>query len=251
MLTVDALSLTGVSGQPLVDGVSFTIAAGETLGVVGESGSGKSLSAFAIAGLLPEGVRQTSGTITLGGTDLGALSPAQRRAIAGQRIGMVFQDPMSSFNPVRTVGSLLVESALRHQGGGAAQARAKAIAALADVKLPEPERAFGAYPHQLSGGQRQRAMIALALLNSPALLIADEPTTALDATVQLAVLALLKRASHGRALLMITHDLAVAASLCDRLVVMQQGRIVETGATQDVLKAPQHPYTQLLLEAVA
>lgn len=252
VLEVRGLSVSAGSGQratrPVHD-LSFTVAAGEVLGIVGESGSGKSMTACAIGGLLPAGVYITDGRIELEGRPVQALSAAERRALDGSRIGMVFQDPLSSFNPVRTIGSILIESAKRHQGLSAAQARRRVVAALADVRLPRPDLLVDAYPHQLSGGQRQRAMIALALLNGPSLVIADEPTTALDATVQLQILALLKRGAGSRALLLITHDLAVASAVCDRILVMQRGRRVEEGRTTDLLDAPAHEYTRELLAA--
>jgi ABC-type glutathione transport system ATPase component len=252
VLEVDRLTVSaghGPTAAVLVHELSFTIAAGEVLGIVGESGSGKSMTAAAIGGLLPPGVRIGAGRIVLEGREVHALQPAERRALDGSRIGMVFQDPLSSFNPVRTVGSILAESASRHQGLDAADARGRVVSALAGVRLPAPELLLDAYPHQLSGGQRQRAMIALALLNGPSLVIADEPTTALDATVQLQVLALLKRGAGARALLLSTHDLAVAASVCDRILVMQRGRCVEQGPAARVLDAPADDYTRALLSA--
>lgn len=249
LLKVESLRIEADAAAPLVDGLSFSVAAGEVLGIVGESGSGKSMSAYAIAGLLPEGVRVAGGQLELEGRSLGALPSAQRRRLAGDRIGMVFQDPLSSFNPVRTIGSILLESVVRHQRTGAREARERVVAALADVRLPHPAELVDAYPHQLSGGQRQRAMIALALLNDPALLIADEPTTALDATVQLQILALLARGAVDRATVLITHDLGVAAGLCHRILVMYGGRCMEQGATDRILGAPEHPYTRRLLAA--
>jgi ABC-type glutathione transport system ATPase component len=252
VLEVDSLSVRAGSGKratmPVQD-LSFTIAAGQVLGIVGESGSGKSMTAYAIGNLLPEGVAVSAGRIVLEGRPVHSLSPAERRALDGNRIGTVFQDPLSSFNPVRTVGSILVESAMRHQRLPASAARGKVIEALAGVRLPRPDLLVDAYPHQLSGGQRQRAMIALSLLNEPALVVADEPTTALDATVQLRILALLKRSAGSRALLLITHDLAVASTVCDRILVMQRGRCVEQGPTADILDAPVHSYTRELLAA--
>ncbi len=252
VLQVEGLSIRAGSGElatmPVQD-LSFTIAAGEVLGIVGESGSGKSMTAYAIGSLLPEGVTVSAGRIVLEGRPVLSLSPAERRALDGNRIGMVFQDPLSSFNPVRTIGSILIESATRHQRLSASAARSKVIEALAGVRLPRPELLVDAYPHQLSGGQRQRAMIALALLNEPSLVVADEPTTALDATVQLRILALLKRSAGSRALLLITHDLAVASTVCDRILVMQRGRCVEQGSTAAILESPEHDYTRELLAA--
>ena len=252
ILTVTGLSIeTAHEGgrRRLVDDLSFAVGEGEVLGVVGESGSGKSLTALAIAGLLPPGVEIGGGSIRLGQTELTTLDKAGRRRLAGDRIGVVFQDPLSSFNPVRRVGAALIESARRHQGLGARAARTLAIEALADMRLPDPHLLIDAYPHQLSGGQRQRMMIALALINDPALLIADEPTTALDATVQRAVLALLKRRSTGRATIMITHDLGVAVSLCDRILVLHEGHEVESGEARALLATPTQPYTRALIDA--
>jgi ABC-type glutathione transport system ATPase component len=251
-LEVDGLCIHAQAGTgpvPLVEDVSFAVRAGEVLGIVGESGSGKSITAFSIAGLLGEGLHLAAGRISLEGRQLQELPGSERRALAGSRIGMVFQDPLSSFNPVRTVGSILAESAVRHRHLSRAEAHRVVTAALAEVRLPHPESLINAYPHQLSGGQRQRAMIALALLNSPALLIADEPTTALDPTVQLQILALLKRGASSRAMILITHDLAVAATVCDRILVMHRGRAVEEGAVNQILDAPGHPYTRQLLAA--
>jgi ABC-type glutathione transport system ATPase component len=252
ILAVEGLCIQARSrGQALsvIEDLSFTVRSGEVLGIVGESGSGKSVIAFAIAGLLPEGLQVTAGNMTLEGRALGALRSFERRALAGSRIGMVFQDPLSSFNPVRTIGSILSESVARHRGLGRAEARLAVVTALADVRLPRPEALLDAYPHQLSGGQRQRAMIALALLNGPALVIADEPTTALDATVQLQILALLKRGAGSRGLVLITHDLAVAATVCDRILVLHRGRCVEEGLAHQILEAPHHAVTRHLRAA--
>ncbi|MGH8308665.1 MAG: ABC transporter ATP-binding protein [Steroidobacteraceae bacterium] len=252
ILAVQALCIQARSANrsaSLVEDLSFTVGAGEVLGIVGESGSGKSVTAFAIGGLLPEDLHVARGRIALEGRQLEALSIVERRALAGSRIGMVFQDPLSSFNPVRTVGSILIESVVRHRRLAEAAAHRAVASALAEVRLPRPEAVIDAYPHQLSGGQRQRAMIALALLNGPALLIADEPTTALDATVQLQILALLKRSAGSRAMVLITHDLAVAATVCDRILVMHRGRGVEEGSANQILGAPRHPVTRQLLAA--
>jgi ABC-type glutathione transport system ATPase component len=252
ILAVEGLCVDAHAGHRaarLVEDVSFTVARGEVLGIVGESGSGKSVTAFAIAGLLPENLHVAAGRVSLEGRRLEALSSAERRRFAGSRIGMVFQDPLSSFNPVRTVGAILMESARRHRGLSDAEARRATIAALTQVRLRRPEASIDAYPHQLSGGQRQRAMIALALLNEPALIIADEPTTALDATVQLQILALLKRGASARALVLITHDLAVAATVCDRILVMHRGHAVEQGLANEILDAPRHAATRQLLTA--
>ncbi|WP_439532796.1 ATP-binding cassette domain-containing protein [Polymorphobacter sp.] len=248
-LVVDRLSIGTDEGVPLVHGISFNVARGEVLGIVGESGSGKSLSALAVAGLLPDGLAVTGGGINVAGEDVLGLPPQARRRLGGSKIGFVFQDPLSCLNPVRRIGTALVESAMRHRGLGTAEARSLALARLADMQLRDPERLIDSYPHQLSGGQRQRVMIALALVNDPPLLIADEPTTALDATVQRSILALLRRHAHARATILITHDLGVAVSLCDRIMVMHQGEVVETGEARALLSAPTMPYTQGLIAA--
>jgi ABC-type dipeptide/oligopeptide/nickel transport system ATPase component len=217
------------------------------LGIVGESGSGKSLSAFAVARLLPDGVRLVGGSVHLRGRRIDDLDDGAMRDLRGGGIGFVFQDPLSSFNPVRTIGSILVESIRRHQGVDRKAARAMAMATLTHMRLPGKEACIDAYPHQLSGGQRQRAMIALALANGPDLLIADEPTTALDPTIQLQILALLKQQAVGRAIILITHDFSVAAAICDRIAVMHRGRLVESGTADEVLYNPRHEYTRSLL----
>ncbi len=247
-LVVDRLSIA-VADTPLVNDISFHVARGEVLGIVGESGSGKSLTALAVAGLLPDELSVTNGDIRIAGEDVLRLAPDERRRLGGSRIGFVFQDPLSSLNPVRRIGTALVESAMRHRGLGAAAARTLALARLADMQLRDPERLIDSYPHQLSGGQRQRVMIALALINDPPLLIADEPTTALDATVQRAILALLRRHAADRATILITHDLGVAVSLCNRIMVMHEGAIVETGEARAVLSAPTMDYTKRLIAA--
>ena len=252
-LLVEGLLIGTASGpestRGLVYDLSLSVATGEVLGIVGESGSGKSLTALAVAGLLPEGVAVTGGKISVAGVDVLSLAPDARRRLGGSGIGFVFQDPQSSLNPVRRVGTALIESAMRHRGIGRTEAQALAIARLADMQLREPERIIDRYPHQLSGGQRQRVMIALALINDPPLLIADEPTTALDATVQRAILALLRRHAAGRGTILITHDLGVAVSLCDRIAVMHQGRLVESGPARRLLSAPAEAYTKELIAA--
>jgi ABC-type glutathione transport system ATPase component len=248
ILSVRGLTI-GTATRPIVRHLTFSIDAGQTLGIVGESGSGKTMTAYAIANLLPPDLRVHGGDIDLQQQSLLHRSDADRRALAGGDIGMVLQERLSAFNPVRRIGSLLIESAIRHRAVSAAHARAIAIEALRRVRLPEPEQLIDAYPHQMSGGQLQRAMIALAELNDPILLIADEPTTALDPTVQLQVLALLQARMADRAMLLITHDLAIAAAMCDRLLVMHRGECVEQGTTREIMERPQHPYTQQLLEA--
>ncbi|WP_429911305.1 ABC transporter ATP-binding protein [Glycocaulis sp.] len=252
-LTASAPPSLGVNGlrisagdNVLVPGLSLTIGRGEILGMVGASGSGKTISAFSLARLLPETLTQ-SGEISLEGERIDLLSEAQMRKVRGGRIGMVFQDPLSSFNPLRTVGSILVESICRHQGLPASQARELAIETLATMRLPGRNASVDAYPHMLSGGQRQRAMIGLALVNQPALIIADEPTTALDPTIQLQILALLRHQASSAACLFITHDIGAASAICDRLAVMNAGVIVEEGPTDQLLSSPTHPFTRELL----
>lgn len=249
-MTAPVLAMTDLhiraADRTLVHGVDLTIERGEIVGMVGASGSGKTISAFAISRLLADGL-VASGRVELEGRRIDDIDEARMRRLRGGRIGMVFQDPLSSFNPVRTIGAILTESIRRHQGLDRAAARRLAIETLAEMRLPGNDASIDAYPHTLSGGQRQRAMIALALVNRPALIVADEPTTALDPTIQLQILALLKRQASQAACLLITHDIAAAAAICDRLVVMREGRIVETGPTDRVLSHPEHAFTRELL----
>jgi ABC-type dipeptide/oligopeptide/nickel transport system ATPase component len=235
-----------------VAGVSLRLDRGDVLALVGGSGSGKSLTALAIAGLVPRPGRILGGAILLDGEDLTAVLEARWREIRGRRIGMVFQDPLASLNPVRTIGSQLVEAIRAHGGVAPDDARREARRLLEAVGLPGAEQRLRGWPHQLSGGQRQRVMIAIALAGRPELLIADEPTSALDVTVQAEILELLGRLSReqGLAMLLITHDLAVAASQATRVAVMRSGRIVEAGPVDQVLQAPAHEYTAALLNAV-
>ncbi len=232
--------------------VSLQVAAGEIVCVVGESGSGKSLTAMAILGLLPGRVTLAGGAIELEGEDLAGLPPARLRGIRGARIGMVFQEPMTALNPLMPVGRQVEEMLEEHTDQPREQRLARVQALLAEVGIPDPVAAARAYPHELSGGQRQRAMIAMALALEPRLLIADEPTTALDVTTQARILALVKNIQRrrGTGVLFITHDFGVVAEIADRVVVMQHGQVVETGPVQQVLYAPQHPYTQALIAAV-
>jgi oligopeptide/dipeptide ABC transporter ATP-binding protein len=232
-----------------VDDVSLTVSAGETLGLVGESGSGKSVTALSILRLVMPPGRITEGQIIFDGRDLLTLDEAVLRAIRGRRIGFVFQEPMVALNPVYTIGQQIAETLSVHGLAHGRAARARAIEWLRAARVPDPERRAGEYPHQLSGGLRQRAMIALALCAEPSLVIADEPTTALDVTVQAEILDLLRelRASLGLALLLITHDLGVVAEMADRVAVMYGGRIVEEGPVADVFRTPAHPYTRGLL----
>jgi peptide/nickel transport system ATP-binding protein len=236
-----------------VDGVSFEIAARETLGVVGESGCGKSVTALSIMRLIasPPG-RIAAGTIRYAGRDLLALRPAEMRAIRGNRIAMIFQEPMTSLNPVFTVGDQVGEAVRLHQHKSRREARQLAIEMFRLVGIPSPEERIDAYPHQLSGGMRQRVMIAMALACKPDLLIADEPTTALDVTIQAQILDLLRSLQRelGMSILLITHDLGVVAETCDEVVVMYAGRIVERARTEALFAAPRHHYTAGLLRSV-
>ena len=234
----------------VVNGLSYSVGPGETVAVVGESGSGKSVSVLALLGLLPTGVATVSGRALLQGEDLLAMDPERLRQVRGPGAGMVFQDPMTSLNPVLTVGRQLVEGLLAHADDLSKQAaRRRAAELLAEVGLPDPERALDRYPHELSGGMRQRVVIAIALSNSPALLIADEATTALDVTVQAQIIDLVEKlqADHGTGVIWITHDLGVVAGIADRVLVMYGGRCVEDGTADDVLERPAHPYTRGLL----
>ncbi len=236
-----------------VEAVSLGVAANEILCVVGESGSGKSLTARAVMGLLPAPrVRVSAGEIRFLGEDLVRASAARMRAIRGAGISMIFQEPMTALNPVMTIGRQIDEVFRHHARMPAKERRARALALLEDVHLPDPARIVSAYPHELSGGQRQRAMIAMALALDPKLLIADEPTTALDVTTQAQILKLIKemQAAHGTGVLFITHDFGVVADIADRVAVMQHGKVVETGPAEQVLNAPRHPYTRALIGAV-
>lgn len=236
-----------------VRGVSFSVPNGGALGLVGESGSGKSTAALAIAGLLDPAACVCAGEIILDGRDLLSLSEKEKRAVRGREIGMVFQEPMSAMDPLQRVGRQVEEPLLLHEKGLAAKERkARALAALTDVELPDPERVYKSYPHQLSGGQLQRAMIAAAIISRPRLLLLDEPTTALDVTVQAQILALLSRVNkkNGVSMLFISHDLRVVQKLCPRCAVMQNGEIVETGETETLFAFPHHPYTKRLVAAV-
>ena len=236
-----------------VDGVSFRVRAGETLGIVGESGSGKSVTALSIMRLIghPAG-RTTAGTVRYAGRDLLALSDDEMRRIRGNRISMIYQEPMTSLNPVHTVGAQIGEVLTLHKGMSGAQAHAAAIDLLRAVGIALPERRVDAFPHELSGGMRQRVMIAMALACDPEILLADEPTTALDVTIQAQILDLIRRLKRerGTAVLLITHDLGVVAQTCDRVMVMYAGRVVETGDVFSIFENPLHPYTEGLLASI-
>ncbi len=235
-----------------VDGVSLVLHAGRTLGVVGESGSGKSVTALSIIGLVPPPGRIVGGEIRFAGMDLRTQGAAQWRARRGDEIAMIFQEPMTSLNPAFTIGDQIMEVILRHRAVSKAEARARAIDMLRRVRIPAPERRFAEYPHKLSGGMRQRAMIAMAMACDPKLLIADEPTTALDVTIQAQIIDLMRalRAETGAAILLITHDLGVVAELADDVVVMYAGKVVEQGPVAALFRDPQHPYTVGLLGSI-
>ncbi len=251
-LTVSGLTVS-TPGLPLVSDVSFELPAGRRVGLIGESGSGKSLTALAVMGLLPEGVHAT-GSVHLAETEHDLIGARERdmSQIRGNRMTMVFQEPMTALNPVMQVGDQVAEVMTLHGTQPNRRSAAKtALDLLAKVRLPEPDRIAKAYPHQLSGGQRQRVMLAIALANAPAVLICDEPTTALDVTVQAHMLDLIVAgvAEHDTALLFITHDLAVVATVCQSVMVMYGGRIVESGPVSEVFTDPRHPYTRGLLDA--
>jgi peptide/nickel transport system ATP-binding protein len=235
-----------------LDGVSFDIAPGEILGVVGESGAGKSLTGAAIIGLLEPPGRVCGGQILLEGQRIDDLPPEAMRRLRGKRIGAIFQDPLTSLNPLYTVGRQLIETLRTHLPLSAAQARERAIALLRQTGIPAPEARLGQYPHEFSGGMRQRVVIALALAGEPQLIIADEPTTALDVAVQAQIIALLRGVTqaHGASVMLITHDMGVIAETCDRVAVMYAGRIVEIGPVDEVIHHPAHPYTAGLMASV-
>ena len=251
LLTVENLGVRLADGAPIVQDLSFSVARGETLALVGESGCGKSMTALALMGLLPPGIALSSGHVHFAGEDLAALPEKRLRDLRGNRIAMIFQEPMTSLNPVLRVGEQIIEVIRTHEKVGARAARTRAAELLALVHVPDPERRLEAFPHQLSGGQRQRVMIAAALACGPDLLIADEPTTALDVTTQAEILRLLRelQAARGLALLLITHDLGVVGQMAERVMVMYAGRRVELGPVAGVMRAPSHPYTRLLIDA--
>ncbi len=236
-----------------VDGVSFQVERGETLGLVGESGSGKSVTGYSLMGLVPQPPGKIEGgTACFDGVDLFHAPPAQQRALRGKRIAMIFQDPMTSLNPYLRISDQLVEPLLIHEAVSRREALARALALLEAVGISDAATRIHGYPHEFSGGMRQRVMIAMALITKPELLIADEPTTALDVTVQAQILELIKRLQRelGMAVIFITHDLGVVSGLCDRVQVMYAGRIVETADTRTLFRAPRHPYTQALQRSI-
>ncbi|GAB3149586.1 ABC transporter ATP-binding protein [Micromonospora sonneratiae] len=242
----------GESSFTAVDGVSFSVEPGQTVGLVGESGCGKSVTSLAIMGLLPKRGNKVSGEVLLDGVDLLKLRPDAMRDRRGREIGMIFQDPLSSLNPVIPIGVQVAEVLERHQGRDRKQALQESRDLLDAVGIPDPSRRLSEYPHQISGGMRQRALIAIALACKPRLLIADEPTTALDVTIQAQILTLLKELvdETGTALIMITHDLGVVAGLCDTVNVLYGGKVVETADRHRLFAEPRHPYTHGLLNSV-
>jgi len=251
LLTVENLSVTFNHRHKVVDGISFMIQPGETFALVGESGSGKSITALSVLRLQPNNAKLKADAINLNGDSLLRRSELDLCGIRGRRIGLIFQDPMSSLNPVMTIGSQIEEVIKIHFSLSREMLQQRVLELLQQVEIPEPEQRIKDYPHQLSGGQRQRVMIAIALAGKPDLLIADEPTTSLDVTIQAQILALLKNIQQqtGMALWLISHDLALVSTMADRVAVMQQGKIVETGATEALFSDPKHPYTQKLLAA--
>jgi peptide/nickel transport system ATP-binding protein len=235
-----------------VDGVGFSVERGRTLGIVGESGCGKSVTALSIMGLLPKGGAEVSGAVRFEGRNLLAEPERSLRSLRGDRLAMIFQEPMTSLNPSYTVGDQIVEAIRRHRRTSAREARARAVEMLRRVRIPNPEARFDDYPHRMSGGMRQRVMIAMSLACDPALLIADEPTTALDVTIQAQILELMRklREESGAAIILITHDLGVVAEVCDEVVVMYAGQVVERAPVAALFRMPQHPYTVGLLGAL-
>jgi oligopeptide transport system ATP-binding protein len=236
-----------------VDDVSFSIDPGETLGIVGESGSGKSVACLSLLRLIPSPPgRIESGRADFGTVDLLHCQDRQLQAIRGNRISMIFQDPMSSLNPYMRIGDQVMEPIIIHEKISRDAARQRAVAALREVGIPEPERAMRSYPHEFSGGMRQRVMIATALITKPALLIADEPTTALDVTVQAQILELIRKMQHelGTAVILITHDIGIVSGFCDRVLVMYAGRIVESASAAQIFYEPKHPYNQALQKSI-
>ena len=255
LLEVDDLQVffgSGRSQVQAIDSVGFSVRPGERLGIVGESGCGKSVTGLALLGLLPRFSSRATGKVTFEGRDLMQLRRWQMRAVTGARIGVVFQEPMRALDPVFTVGEQISETLRAHVPIGKKEARERVIEALAEVGIAAPERRYDDYPHSLSGGMQQRAMIAMALICRPRLIIADEPTTALDVTVQAQIIDLLYRINEetGTALIFITHDLGVVAELCERVLVFYAGQIVEDAPIEDVYRAPRHPYTSALFQSM-
>jgi peptide/nickel transport system ATP-binding protein len=242
---------TGERVVHALNGVDLTLGEGEVLGLIGESGSGKSVTLKALLRMLPERRAQISGSIRVAGRDVMGLSPAELVDLRGGIVSMVFQEPMLALDPVYTIGDQIAETVVRHAGVSWAEGRRRALEMLEHVRIPSARRRLDNYPHEMSGGMRQRAMIALALSCRPKVLLADEPTTALDATVQIQILLLLRELQRelGMAVIFVTHDIGVAVEICDRVAVMYAGRVVETGELRTVIKEPAHPYTRGLLAA--
>jgi oligopeptide/dipeptide ABC transporter ATP-binding protein len=251
VLSVEGLRVA-IGGNPVVDGVSFSVAQGEIVSLVGESGCGKSMTAFSVMGLLPPVALITGGSILLSGRRVDGLDATALKSLRGNDMSMVFQEPVASLNPLMPVGRQIAESLLVHRKLGRRDAQRQAIAMLEEVGIPEPALRARQYPFELSGGMCQRVMIAMALITRPRLLIADEPTTALDVTIQAQILELMKRlrTETGTAILLITHDMGVVADIADRVAVMYAGRIVEDGAVEDIFREQKHPYTHMLLSTI-
>ena len=252
LISLQGLSIkTSSDGRSLTSDVNISLIEGEALGIVGESGSGKTLTALSILGLLPRGVEVASGEINFNGENLLSIDPERLREIRGKEISMVYQDPMTALNPVMTVGNQLLE-VLDCHNHDVKDPESHVKQSMIEVGIPDPDRALKSYPHEFSGGMRQRVVIAMSLLLSPKLLIADEPTTALDVTIQRQILSLVskQRSRRQMSMLWITHDLGVVANLVDRVAVMYAGRIVEVGTTKQIFNSPQHPYTQGLLASL-
>jgi peptide/nickel transport system ATP-binding protein len=255
VLNVDQMGVsfrTSGGVRAVTQGVSFSVKAGERIGIVGESGCGKSVTGLALLGLLPKGISQVSGKILVEGQNINGMSERQLRKIRGRKVAMIFQEPMSALDPVFTIGQQIGEAVRTHFRVSAREARERSIDVLSKVGIPSPERRHDEYPHQLSGGMRQRAMIAIALACEPRLLIADEPTTALDVTIQAQIIDIILQLSEksGTALLFITHDLGVVAETCQRVLTMYAGQVVENAAIDDVLLRPRHPYTSGLMRSL-
>jgi peptide/nickel transport system ATP-binding protein len=251
LLSVDRLTID-IGGANVVDNISFTVAPGKVMALVGESGCGKSLTSYAMLGLLPPAARRTAGRIMLENTDLAALSERQLRKARGKDISIIFQEPSASLDPLTTVGSQIAEAYRVHHGVSKAEAYEKARRMLVDVGIPDPTRRLDQYPFELSGGMCQRIMISIALICGPRVLVADEPTTALDVTIQAQILDLMKKlvADRGTAIVLITHDMGVVADIADDVAVMYAGRIAEIAPVYDLFRQPKHPYTALLLASV-
>ncbi len=232
--------------------ISFSVQESEVLGIVGESGSGKSVTVKSVMGILPPNGNVTGGEIIFEDNNFLTMDPKEKRKLLGTDISMIFQDPMTALNPLKTIGFHLTEVVLRHQNVSKKEAEDMALKVLEKVEIPNPQQRLKQYPHELSGGMRQRVIIAMALINNPKLLIADEPTTALDVTIQFQILALIKRLQeqNNMSVVLITHDLAVVYNICDRIIVMYGGKIMETGLRDEIFNNPKHPYTQALLNSI-